>query len=478
LYRCSGTFFTVMANLSATQAYFTVAECMQSFAASGRLGAMMTQGRRWLALETRDQMETIVGSTVDSDGRTVHFPWQLRMARAGTLSSSLQSLAPASSSGASLSIQIEKDATSAQPLPQRLVLPLAAASDAEHSSTFLPSSAHEHLDYLLVPSSQEEQASSSTSSAAATSSCTSSHFGFGGSSSDGSSSGRMSTLSQPLLTGFSSAYEYAAIFSAASRSGTVESIAAPLVRSSVGLAGPDMQALSIEMQQPGGGDLDEMAPCYLIELVPPMRRGQPTSPARRWLALPAPVQDAGSEDLSLVCGYAPLALPLLPPAVDRVVLTETSEATIALTVRKSVPPVGWLLLVGALLTCYSGAPVTDLQTRALPVEGTTFLRSAWRGTCGALSCGLCSLGYRASRHDLLRAFQLRLSRSTAFQLVAAGLAFVLNFGAFNVALVSSAVHLKEGHLCPSAAETLRCCCCDSLRPYAAAKTLSSTSTAA
>ena len=38
---------------SATQAYFTVAECMQRFALASRLGAVSTGGRRWIALETR-----------------------------------------------------------------------------------------------------------------------------------------------------------------------------------------------------------------------------------------------------------------------------------------------------------------------------------------------------------------------------------------------------------------------------------------
>ena len=85
LYRCNGRFFAKLAALAASQPYFTVVQAMQLFAADSELGAMMTKGRRWLALETIEQLDDTLRTTVDTDGKT-HFPWQERMARADSFS--------------------------------------------------------------------------------------------------------------------------------------------------------------------------------------------------------------------------------------------------------------------------------------------------------------------------------------------------------------------------------------------------------
>lgn len=494
---------------SATQAYFTVAECMQRFALASRLGAVSTGGRRWIALETRDQMESTLRSAVGGDGQT-RFPWQVRMARASTLSSSLHLATSAAgddgaaSAAAIASIQVDPapsspvtassaslmEMASSPTSPRRLVLPLAAADDGRgqgEAPAFLPASEHAQRNFLLLPSSpprREEARSTRPSDGFGV------WFGDGEGKSEGQRRGRMRALAQPLLSGLSSAYAYAAgvggpaaYYDADDGFSIDEHLRAPEVRSSVGTVGGDMQALSIELPPLLRGVWDDdhdtsaalassschsssyaalRAPpqgssdCYLIELVQPPPLTALRSPSsssivgvapplplpppspRRWLALPAPIADAPA--LPAACGgYILPSPPLLPPAVDSVTLTEVGASGVAVTVHKSVPTVGWLLLVFALLTCYSGAPVTDLQRNALPSEGTTFLRSAWRGMCSSLACGLCSLAYTTSRRDLARAASLRLSRRTSFTLLAAGGAFVLNFGMFNLSLENTSI---------------------------------------
>lgn len=82
--------------------------------------------------------------------------------------------------------------------------------------------------------------------------------------------------------------------------------------------------------------------------------------------------------------------------------------------------------------------VTDLQRAALPpVDRSTFVRSSWRGMCSGLVCALATCFYPQSRHDLLRAF--RLPRPTRALLIGAGLAYWVNFGAFNVALEHTSI---------------------------------------
>ena len=379
LYRCNGAFFTILASLSASQSYFTVAEAMQTMIARGRLGAMMTRGRRWLALETRDQMETVVGTAVGSDGRSVHFPWQVRIARADPLGSV--------HGGRSVGRDVATQAS-------RLVLPLSELSPAE-PTTFTPSSSHPQLDFLLISSAQ-------TSLPGTTPVVPPSSY----------------HLAEPLLPMHGTVLT-------PGLSGLVDSV---VVRSSIGSAGTDLPALSIEWPSydavPGISPRRHGPPCFLIEL-PPSRAGAPTE---RWLALPAPTDDA-----------EPMSPPRLPPAIDRVALTVTADDVVVLTVHKRVPLAGWLLLIMALVTCYSGAPVTDLQSNALPTSGTTFLRSSWRGMCSAVASGLFACTYPVSRSDLHTALQLQLSRSATRRILAAGLGFFVNFAAFNIALEHTSI---------------------------------------
>ena len=51
----------------------------QALADEGRLGAILTEGRPWFAIETRPQLESAARETVHM-GRTA-FPWQVRLAR-------------------------------------------------------------------------------------------------------------------------------------------------------------------------------------------------------------------------------------------------------------------------------------------------------------------------------------------------------------------------------------------------------------
>ena len=457
------------------QPYFTVAEAMQRLATVGRLGAATTAGRRWIALETREQMETTLRSSVDRDGNT-HFPWQVRMARAATLTGSLHGANIFGNDGSSADLLlVDKQSAKAAPASasasarspsapsRRLVLPLSTEGGVEEAvsspklsgggqqPTFLPSSAHAQIDFVLLPSSptrggalpvpgsDDAFASPLAERFESAPSADSAGWGWG-------SRSRIGALAQPLLSGLSSAYYAsgaagATVYDADDGFSIYDAqIEAPEVRASVGLVGSDMQALSIDLRRKGIHDASYAATsreeCYLIELPSVASAGTAPVPPRRWLALPSPVADDATP---YVCGLPAPALPLLPPSIDSVTLTETKEDTVAVTVTKTVPLAGWLLLAAALLTCYSGAPVTDLQREAMPVEGTTFLRSAWRGTVGALASGLCACCYDTSRKHLCAALLMRLDRPVALKLLASGLAFVVNFGMFNLSLEHTSI---------------------------------------
>ena len=92
----------------------------------------------------------------------------------------------------------------------------------------------------------------------------------------------------------------------------------------------------------------------------------------------------------------PFSLPFsLPSAVQsvRVTLVQTSEAGtnaeavggeahVQVTVEKSVPPIGCLLLATALMLSNSGGPTADLQVKGDRSPPEPWLRaSTWRGMC-------------------------------------------------------------------------------------------------
>ena len=379
LYRCDGSFFATLAALSATRPYFTVAQAMQYLAAERRLGAMMTAGRRWLALETRDQMDATLRTTVDRDGQT-HFPWQERMVRADSFSCHPVGSTAEPNSLRRLGRPIS--VVAGAPPTQRLVLPLATTDQP-----VVPTAAHHALDFLFVSADAE---GAKPVPAAARAGTPASWFG----------------LSEPLLPG-------TARMRSRGSARTSSSVDALTVMASVGSVGAELQAISIELLEEPHRSL-----CYLIDGVP---RWPSTAIVKPMLALPMPAE--------------PLRL-LLPSAIDSVALhTSEEDAAVHLTVHKRVPFVGWLLLVGALVTSYSSAPATGLQSAALPPIGrTAFLRSAWRGTCTTLVCALVSCVQRASRRDLVTALRMRLKRDVSRRLLAAGAALCVNYGAFNVAL--------------------------------------------
>ena len=376
LYRCSGTIFAHLAQLCTKADYVTLAEAMQQLAAEGRLGAMMTAGRRWLALETLDQVESTINATVGSDGRA-RFPWQVHKVTADPLNLA----SPSSKAGRAQAADVSEIPS---PPPRRLVLPLA--SDL-HRADMMPTPSHEHLDFLLVPSST-------------------------------SASARGHGLREPLLTDAGSA---------------PLSVESSRVNAALGAVSDDLSALSIEMQLEDDDRFilgaSHHLPAYIIERPPQY----PSGVLESLLALPAPPVDL---ERPLLCATP---LPVLPPAIDRVTLHVTDDA-VMLTVHKSVPLVGWLLLATALLTCYSGAPVTDLQRVWQPSnESHTFLRCVWRGTASGILCGLVACAYPSSREHLLAACRLRLAPATARLLACSGLSFFVNFGAFNLALEHTSI---------------------------------------
>ena len=57
IYRCRPTIFAALDELHTTTNYFTLAHAMSTLAASGRLGAVSTEGRAWFAIETPDQLQ-------------------------------------------------------------------------------------------------------------------------------------------------------------------------------------------------------------------------------------------------------------------------------------------------------------------------------------------------------------------------------------------------------------------------------------
>jgi NDP-sugar pyrophosphorylase family protein/drug/metabolite transporter (DMT)-like permease len=397
LYRCSGAVFAHLAQLCADKDYVTLAEAMQQLAVQRRLGAMMTNGKRWIALETVDQMESTINSAVGSDGRA-RFPWQVHRVTAARVEEAAALSVPADQMGHAHTIDMPDEQCSPT---RRLVIPLASDPRA---ADLMPAPSHEQRDFVVVPSSL-------TSS-----------FAFTDPTTSGGATGGRATLQEPLLFGA----EAAAL-----------SVEASLVNAAVGSVSTDLSALSIEMRSGAGtagppllGATSPQRPAYMIALPP---QHDAAMGRRHLLALPAPPVEL--ED-PLVC---PSPLPVLPSAIESVTLRATEEA-VTLTVHKTVPLTGWLLLGTALLTCYSGAPATDLQLVWQPSRGShTFLRCVWRGTASSLLAGLVACAYPSSRTHLVAALRLRLTPATARLLFSSGLAFFTNFGAFNLALAHTSI---------------------------------------
>ena len=63
-----------LAKLASRERYFTVAHAMQHLANSGRLGASLTNGKTWFAVETQTQL-----NSVPMRGDVPRFPWQARV---------------------------------------------------------------------------------------------------------------------------------------------------------------------------------------------------------------------------------------------------------------------------------------------------------------------------------------------------------------------------------------------------------------
>ena len=434
LYRCDGSLFSVLTQLSVTQPYFTVAQAMQLLAADGKLGAAMTHGRRWLALETREQMDVTLRSTVDSAGRA-YFPWQVHIARADSFS--CHPLASAASADRTPQRELLKTVTlgslsPGRPPPQqqqRLILPLVAPD--VHS--LVPSGTRqpgvERREFLLVPAVASASPPPPTPMGAERPSVALPSAPSMLASMAGSILARRD-LAEPLLA-------RADVGHGTSIAAHVDTLA---VTSSVGaVSGTGLQAISIELQESSGSSLGRdthaastpISPslAYLIEMAHPTADAGDAS-TTRMLALPMPAVGG--------LGEAPL---LLPPAITAVTLgTRADEsATVDLTVEKRVPLAGWALLATALITSYSSSPASDLQQAMLPPDpaargSAAFLHCAWRGTASTFVCTLAACCYHASRHDLYRALSLQLEHGVARKLLGAGIALTVYFGACNAAL--------------------------------------------
>ena len=396
LYRCSGAIFTQLAQLCAKKEYVTLAEAMQQLASERRLGAMMTDGRRWIALETVDQMESTINTAVGSDGRA-RFPWQVHKVTAARLDEAAVPLNSADQVGHAHTVDMPDEQSSPT---LRLVIPLASEPQV---AGIMPTPSHEQRDFVVVPSS-----STTTSS-------------FATPTTSGGAPGGRAPLLEPLLV---------------SAQAAALSVDTSSVNAAVGSVSTGLSALSIEMR-PRADRSDRpllgaapQQPAYIIALPP---QHTTAGALQHLLALPAPPAEL---EEPLVCASP---LPVLPSAIESVTL-RASDESVTLTVHKTVPLVGWLLLGTALLTCYSGAPVTDLQILWRPSRGShTFLRCVWRGTASSVLTGLVACAYPTSRAHLFAALRLRLTSTTARLLFCSGLAFFANFGAFNLALEHTSI---------------------------------------
>ena len=316
LYRCDGTFFAHLAMLSARQHYFTVANAMQQLVDDGELGAMMTGGRRWLALETRDQMDVTLRHNVGNDGH-VRFPWQRRFARVDSFSSVEEGLhpprqvdlspsaagammpSPGSSSNAS-AVAAAAGAMSAGASSRRLVL--AVGTSSVRAVQLASTSRRHRRDFALVHSA------------------TDSTTAFGPSAASSSISAAAGGLGQPLLR------------QAGAHAATAAIVPAHAVTASIRSIDSELDAIAIELPGPAASEAARVA--YLIE----RPAGLLSLAVPR--SLPSPVCRA----------------PVLPSAIEHISLRVDESASVCLTVEKRVPAAGWLLLGLALFTTYSCGP--------------------------------------------------------------------------------------------------------------------------
>jgi len=425
LYRCSSAIFTQMAELDAKGKYFTVANAMEALAAKGRLGAVFTCGLSWFAIETRDQLEETTREVVEHDG-TARFPWQVHIARADSFSTAANFEA-SMFGGESL-----PDEPAPVVTDHRLVL--AVGQDLQVVPPEGKASDGQAFSLLRATVRQEETSTLPELWA--------------------ESSSRLHSLAEPLLASPAADADESDYPSEAPheepRRNEVDSYAESYeVLGSVAPMGSSAHAVTIAVAVPE--EVQQTA--YLFDVEPTVEgKGMTLAVPRQDLQAPTPVHPllkGLSQVFTLPSNVQSVRLEYQPEPDDS--LSEASytsftnsfskrrgdaspfikaekssrksvrheERALRLIVEKRVPPVGWLLLVCALLASSSGGAVVNWQ--AFSSKGNNlFLRTVWRGMCTSLFMAAAAMSHAEGRQGLLSLLRLTASQRALF--LAAGLA--------------------------------------------------------
>lgn len=448
--------------------YFTVAQAMQRLASRGRLRARFTEGRAWFAIETPDQLsftrsqvevdlaEAAAARRAAGEPPAVRFPWQARIARADSLTTlhGMQATPAGAVPTYRLVLALEAAGTSLRPL-QTLAEPEQRHEEVRQASAATgrpepPAVPPARQAYTLLVSTDELLVQSPPLRPTA--------------SPAGGSTPWPVALAEPLLPASSqeataSAADYSMFLTAVPGSITSTSSTAhgssekpdPLPTS------PGLQRQSSTRLEAAAAALGEDATltiavgngevasdvAYLLG-VPPSHSSSHGATEQVVLALPQPADDAVFDS-----GHGCLVPYSLPSAVQSVRVTVVASeagsdaeavadgAHIQLTVEKSVPLVGWLLLAAALTLSNSGGPAADLQVKGDPSPPEPWLRAAWRGMCSAAGTFLFVLLQPGGLRSLGQVPML--PREQARLLLGAGAAFFVNFGGFTLALANTSV---------------------------------------
>ena len=498
LYRCRPAIFSRLAELHAASRYFSVAQAMQRLADAQRLGAALTDGRPWYAFETRDQLEKAMQAV---RGGVALFPWRVTIARADSFSGRAAG-AGAGWAGAPAPAA-QAAAASLGNTRRRLVLALPdAGASPNRVGGALPAGGQTARSFALL-----------IASASATSAC-----GLVGLTEPLLPSASATTLTRRVGRGRrSGAASSASSLEASSiaRNVSQRAVASSVSRLGEATMQISIEMAPSPRPRPGGAGSPPQRHGYLLGL-PAAKEGRDGGAARRLvLALPAEDDDEKGEEeeeddddddggggepredrlprrspkrrgpsstVLLPCGGPDVGWPRLPSSVERVSLHEVvsprleaadaeaaagagaatgvglaSDGThaAALTVHKRVPPIGWLLLAGSLVTCYSGGAATGVQSRASldsahsPLDSPggaaarprpLLLHSAWRGMCSGLLAAALACASAAGRRQLGGLAAGRPPAGVRYtQLACAGGAYVLNFAAFNAALERTSI---------------------------------------
>ncbi|KAL1530117.1 hypothetical protein AB1Y20_001037 [Prymnesium parvum] len=390
LYACTQAVFTALATFLHKQ-YFTVAQAMQQLADEKKLGAVLTNGRNWFAVETPSQLTSVVNDTLH--GGETSFPWQVSLLRVDSFSH----------------MGLPGDAAR-EPQAQRLVLPISDAT----SYTSMPTNDHhaQHQAFALVPLAVAPLSALGTERALG------------------------SPLREPLLPTRTSPRH--------SRESThTTHLSSPQPDGSGTLAsaarlGDDGCALAIGLAP----DADIGQTAYLIDLPGMQQQSKQAGGTADGLMLAVPARTAGYSLLGIPVNLLPSSVqavklerldkPDIPKSPSAWSVVSPQHHTVQMTVEKQVPIFGWCLLTFALVGSQSAGAASDLQQHGRSEGDHTFLRCAWRGFATSILMVLVTVAFSDGFPSLLKL--LHCSRQDALRLLSAGVAFFFNFAAFNVSL--------------------------------------------